>query len=312
MADKAYSSAGNRAWLWRRGIKAVFPVKEDQRTHRRNRGRRPPAGFDAGWYKKPTPWILIHSRIERVYEKDKRPRPVHLTGSCPFQGCDGLPIWQAFNFVARDLQSQFLPGHTSVANGAARRAVIATTSDHPSQGDARVRRKTAWCGNVVGTDAPNGRKTMSDIDAELGPVDYLVVAFPAGKADFSGEMASELRALMDSNTVRVLDLVLLTKDLDGSVEASELRDADDSEVGQLRAAEADLAVLLAESDVEEIGGVLEPGSTAAVLVWENSWAAPFGAAVRRSGGQLVTSGRIPTQAILAAMEADRAAQAEGA
>ena len=148
---------------------------------------------------------------------------------------------------------------------------------------------------------------MTDIDAELGPVDYLVVAFPAGQADFSGEMASELRALMDSGTVRVLDLVLVTKDMDGSVEASELRDADDSEVGQPRAAEADLAVLLAESDVEEIGGVLEPGSTAAVLVWENTWAAPFGAAVRRSGGQLVTSGRIPTQAILAAIEADRAA-----
>ena len=117
---------------------------------------------------------------------------------------------------------------------------------------------------------------------------------------------------MDSGTVRVLDLVLLTKDVDGSVEASELRDADDSEVGQLRADLADLAVLLAESDVEEIGSVLEPGSTAAVLVWENSWAAPFGSAVRRSGGQLVTSGRIPTQAIMAAIEADRVAQAEGA
>jgi uncharacterized protein DUF6325 len=156
------------------------------------------------------------------------------------------------------------------------------------------------------------RKMMSDFDTELGPVDYLVVAFPAGKADFSGEMASELRALMDSGTVRVLGLLLLTKDLDGSVEAAELRDADDSEVGQLRAAEADLAVLLAESDVEEIGAMLEPGSTAAVLVWENTWAAPFGSAVRRSGGQLVTSGRIPTQAILAAIDADRAATAEGA
>jgi Family of unknown function (DUF6325) len=153
---------------------------------------------------------------------------------------------------------------------------------------------------------------MRDADAELGPVDYVVVAFPAGKADFSGEMASELRALMDSNTVRVLDLVLVTKFTDGSVEASELRDADDSEVGQLRAAEADLAVLLAESDIADIGEVLEPGSTAAVLVWENTWAAPFGAAVRRSGGQLVASGRIPTQAIMAAMDADRAAQAEGA
>jgi Family of unknown function (DUF6325) len=170
-------------------------------------------------------------------------------------------------------------------------------------------------GNDLGDGAfgtTDGGKTMSDIDVELGPVDYVVVAFPAGQANFSGEMASELRALMDSNTVRVLDLLLVTKYVDGSVEASELRDADDSEVGQLRAAEADLAVLLAESDVEEIGGVLEPGSTAAVLVWENTWAAPFGSAVRRSGGQLVTSGRIPTQAILAAMDADRAAKAEGA
>jgi uncharacterized protein DUF6325 len=158
----------------------------------------------------------------------------------------------------------------------------------------------------------DGGKTMSQADVELGPVDYVVVAFPAGQANFSGEMASELRALMDSNTVRVLDLLLLTKDEDGSVEASELRDADDSEVGQLRAAEADLAVLLAASDVEEIGGVLEPGSTAAVLVWENTWAAPFGSAVRRSGGQLVASGRIPAQAIMAAVDADRAATAEGA
>jgi Family of unknown function (DUF6325) len=153
---------------------------------------------------------------------------------------------------------------------------------------------------------------MTDADVQLGPVDYVVVAFPAGHADFSGEMASELRALMVSNTVRVLDLVLLTNDVDGSVEASELRDADDSEIRQLRAAEADLAVLLAESDVEEIGSVLEPGSTAAVLVWENTWAAPFGAAVRMSGGQLVTNGRIPAQAILAAIDADRAAKAQGA
>ena len=153
---------------------------------------------------------------------------------------------------------------------------------------------------------------MSDADAELGPVDYVVVAFPAGQEEFSGEMASQLWALMDSNTVRVLDLLLLTKDVDGSVEATELRDADDSEVGQLRAAEADLAVLLAASDVEEIGGMLAPGTSAAVLVWENVWAAPFGAAVRRSGGQLVTTGRIPIQAILAAIDADRAAQAQGA
>jgi len=181
-----------------------------------------------------------------------------------------------------------------------------------------VVRRTARCGNVNDqetvpvtgrSELPDAGKTMSDAD-ELRPVDYVVVAFPAGQVKFSGEMASELKALMESNTVRVLDLLLLTKDADGAVEASELRDADDSAVGQLRAAEADLAVLRAEPDVEEIGRVLEPGSAAAVLVWENTWAAPFGAAVRRSSGQMVASGRIPTQAILAAIDADRAAQAE--
>ena len=154
---------------------------------------------------------------------------------------------------------------------------------------------------------------MTDINVdELGPVDYLVVGFPADKADFSGAMASELRALIDCNTIRVLDLVMIMKGDDGSVEASELRDADDSEIGELRALERDLAILLAEEDVEEIGESLEPGSAAAVLVWENTWAAPFGSAIRRSGGQLVTSGRIPTQALVAAVEADRRAASKGA
>jgi hypothetical protein len=154
---------------------------------------------------------------------------------------------------------------------------------------------------------------MTDINVdELGPVDYLVVAFPADKANFSGEMASELTALLDSNTIRVLDLVMITTGEDGSVEAAELRDADDSEVGELRRLERDLAILLAEEDIEEIGGSLEPGSAAMVLVWENTWAAPFGSAVRRSGGELVTTGRIPTQALIAAVEADRQAAAKGA
>ena len=132
------------------------------------------------------------------------------------------------------------------------------------------------------------------------------------KANFSGEMASELKALIDSNTIRVLDLVTITKGEDGSVEASELRDADYNEVGELRALERDLAILLAEEDVEEIGETLEPGSAAAVLIWENTWAAPFGSAVRRSGGQLLANGRIPTQALIAAVEAERQAASEGA
>jgi hypothetical protein len=125
---------------------------------------------------------------------------------------------------------------------------------------------------------------MTDINVdELGPVDYLVVRFPEGKARFSGEMASELKALVENQTIRVLDLVLLMKDDDGSIEAAELRDVDDSEVGELRGLERDLAVLLAEEDVEKIGETLEPASAAAVLVWENTWAAPFASAIRRSG-----------------------------
>jgi hypothetical protein len=109
----------------------------------------------------------------------------------------------------------------------------------------------------------------------------------------------------------VLDLLLLTKHADGSVQAVELREVDDSEIGQLRALEADLAVLLAEEDVEEIGRSLDPGTRAALLVWESTWAAPFGAAARQAGGLPVTSGRIPTQALVAAIEADRQSTMEG-
>jgi hypothetical protein len=151
----------------------------------------------------------------------------------------------------------------------------------------------------------------SNLDA-LGPVDYLVVEFPADKANFSGEMAKELGALVDRKLVRVLDLVFLRKELDGSVDVDELRDVDESAVGELRAFEADLAMMLAEEDVEEIGKALEPGSIAAVLVYENSWAAPFASSIRRSGGQLVADGRIPTQALLAAIEADQDTLKEGA
>ena len=151
----------------------------------------------------------------------------------------------------------------------------------------------------------------SELDV-LGPVDYLVVEFPADKANFSGEMATELTALVDRGLVRVLDLVLLRKDADGSVEAAELADVDESAVGALRALEADLAMLLAEEDVAEIGKALEPGSYAAVLVYENSWAGPFASSIRRAGGQLVANGRIPTQALLAAIEADEETEEEGA
>jgi hypothetical protein len=151
----------------------------------------------------------------------------------------------------------------------------------------------------------------SELDV-LGPVDYLVVEFPAARANFSGEMASELRSLVDRDLVRVLDLLIMRREPDGSVEVSELSDVSESDVGELRALEADLAMLLAEEDVEEIGKALEPGSIAAVLVYENTWAGPFASSIRRSGGQLVADGRIPTQALLAAIEADAHTETQGA
>jgi hypothetical protein len=151
----------------------------------------------------------------------------------------------------------------------------------------------------------------SELDV-LGPVDYLVVEFPADRANFSGEMAAELRSLVDRELIRVLDLVIVRKDSDGSVEAAELADVDESNVGELAALEADLAMLLAEEDVEEIGTVLEPGSIAAVLVYENRWAGPFASSIRRSGGQLVANGRVATQALVAAIEADAQPELQGA
>ncbi len=146
---------------------------------------------------------------------------------------------------------------------------------------------------------------MNDIDVDqLGPVDYMVVEFPADQADFSGEMATELSALVGRGVVHVLDLILLKKELDGSVEGFESHDFGDADLSGLREHETDLALLLADEDVESIGAAMEPGSVAAVLVWENVWAAAFGSAVRRAGGELVASGRIPIQALAAAIEAD--------
>ena len=144
---------------------------------------------------------------------------------------------------------------------------------------------------------------------DLGPVDYLVVEFPAGASNFTGEMAKELLALVDGGVIRVIDVLILTKDENGSVDAMELSDV--GELGELEAVEAQLADLLAEEDVENLAAAMEPGSTAGVLIWENLWAAPFAAAARRSGGQLIANGRIPIQAIIASIEADEAPATEG-
>ena len=142
---------------------------------------------------------------------------------------------------------------------------------------------------------------------ELGPVDWIVVEFPGSR--FKGEIAPALADLVDRGIVRVLDLLLIRKDEDGTLGFFELSDLDESEVGVLRSYETLLAELLSAEDVENVASAVEPGSTAALLVWENTWAAPFASAVRRAGGQLAASGRIPVQALLAAIEADMADEA---
>jgi hypothetical protein len=144
--------------------------------------------------------------------------------------------------------------------------------------------------------------TAAQLDA-LGSVDWIVVEFPGN--DFGGgRVAPALQELVDAGQVRVLDLLLLRKDLDGVLEAFELTDAGTGDLGALRAFERDLVTVLSEEDVLELAETMGPGTSAAVLVWENLWAARFGSAVRHAGGQLVASGRIPTQAVIAAIEAD--------
>ena len=145
---------------------------------------------------------------------------------------------------------------------------------------------------------------------ELGPVDFLVVEFPADTANFTGEIADRLLELVDAGTIRVIDMLILIKDDDGSVEAMELSDVED--LGPLVELEAELAELLAEDDVVNLAAAMDPGSTAGVLIYENLWAAPFASAVRHAGGQLIANGRIPIQAIVASIEADEALETEGA
>ena len=137
---------------------------------------------------------------------------------------------------------------------------------------------------------------------ELGPVDYVVVELPAGHANFTGEMAREMTRLVDAGTVRLLDLLVLQKDEHGAIEAFEIDDLD--EVDELAALEGTIAEILAAKDVARLAEAMENGTTAGVIVWENRWAAPFAAATRRAGGQMIASGRIPVQALAASLEAD--------
>jgi len=142
------------------------------------------------------------------------------------------------------------------------------------------------------------------LDAELeemGPVDYLVIEWPDRQP--TGEAVPHLVDLVENGLIRVLDLAFIRKDEDGSVAGLEIGEVGD-QVAEMKVFEGASSGLLSDDDIAEAGNALEPGTSAALLVYENRWAAPLAAALRRSGAQLVASGRIPIQALLAALEAD--------
>jgi hypothetical protein len=141
---------------------------------------------------------------------------------------------------------------------------------------------------------------LKDLE-DVGPIDYMVVEFPGSR--MTGEGMPLLVDLVDRGIIRILDLLFVKKELDGSLTGLMIADLDSD-------GELDMAVfdgvssgLLGEDDVAEAGELLEPGSSAGILIYENTWAAPFAAALRRGGAQLLANGRIPVQALLASIEA---------
>jgi hypothetical protein len=142
---------------------------------------------------------------------------------------------------------------------------------------------------------------MTDELDEMGPIDYLVVEFPGSR--MTGEGLPLLVDLVDRGIIRILDLQFIRKELDGSVSGLEIADLDSDGKLDLMVFEGASSGLLGKDDVEDAASVIEPGSSAGILVYENVWAAPFAAALRRGGGQLVASGRIPVQALLAELDA---------
>lgn len=135
---------------------------------------------------------------------------------------------------------------------------------------------------------------------EMGPIDYIVVEFPGNR--MTGEGLPILVDLVDRGIIRILDLLFVRKDEDGSVVGMEVADFDGDGALDLAVFEGVSSGLLGEDDIEEAGKALEPGNSAGILVYENLWAAPFAAALRRGGAQMVASGRIPVPAVLAALE----------
>ena len=137
---------------------------------------------------------------------------------------------------------------------------------------------------------------------ELGPIDYIVLEWPTSHPDAGGEVGPLLLDLVDRGIIRIYDIAFIAKDENGNVTGIDIADMNHggSGFGEFDGASSGL---IGDDDFQEAGAALAPGTSAAILVWENRWAAPVAVALRKSGGQLVASGRIPVQAILAALDA---------
>jgi hypothetical protein len=142
---------------------------------------------------------------------------------------------------------------------------------------------------------------MTDDDIELGPIDYLVVEWPADRQP-DGSAFPHLVDLVDRGLIRVLDLAFVHKEMDGSVVGINIGDLDLDGNPEIAVFEGATSGLLGDDDFGEAGGAIEPGCSAAILLYENTWAAPFATALRRGGAQLVANGRIPVNAIIAALD----------
>jgi hypothetical protein len=140
---------------------------------------------------------------------------------------------------------------------------------------------------------------------ETGPIDYVVIEFPGNR--MTGEGFPLLIDLVDRGIIRILDLKFVMRELDGSVIAIEIADFDGDGQLDLAVFEGASSGLIGPDDLDEATSIIEPGNSAGIIVYENVWAAPFAVALRRGGAQLVASGRIPVQAILAALDASEAA-----
>jgi hypothetical protein len=158
-------------------------------------------------------------------------------------------------------------------------------------------------GEIVVLPDPKGGTMDQEQLEELGPIDYIVLEWPAGSGP-SGEAVPAILDLVDRGIIRVLDVAFMAKGEDGSIASVDLGEIDADEFAQFEGASSGL---IGQEDLDEAATVLEPGTIAAIMIWENRWAAPVAVALRRSGGQLVASGRIPVQAILASLDAAEAA-----